>query len=179
MDRDAKIREVESALRTALDEASDAGEDWPFEVARHATPTLSKHLACAFTRTDLVRLLSEMDDERRARAIDEARVRYLAEELVERFVPEEGEHLALYYFASCPFCVRVLRVIDELGVDVELRDVRRDPAHRAALLEARGRGTVPVLRCTSSVGDRWMPESADIVRFLRRTYGSSANPSSS
>lgn len=154
--------------------APDAGDEWPYEVARHAAPELSQHLACAFTKTDLVRLLAEVDDERVATGADTERARYLAETLVERFVPEEGEHLALYYYPSCPFCVRVLRAIDELGVDVELRNVIEEPAYRRELIEARGRGTVPVLRCTSSVGERWMPESADIVRALRARYGSSA-----
>jgi glutaredoxin len=179
MDREQKTAEVSRILEVALDAASDAGDDWPYEVARHAVPLLSKHLACAFTRTDLVRLLAEVDDERIATGASTDRARFLAETLVERFVPEEGEHLSLYYFPSCPFCVRVMRVIDELGIDVELRDIHRNPEYRRELLEARGRRTVPVLRCTSSVGERWMPESADIVRALRARYGSSAKPSSS
>ena len=61
--------------------------------------------------------------------------------------------------------------IDRLGVDVELRDIFQHPEHRAALIDARGRATVPVLRITSTDGeDRWMPESRDIVRFLEKTY---------
>ena len=76
--------------------------------------------------------------------------------------------LFLYHYQSCWYCMKVRRVIDELGIDVELRDVRRDPTHRADLLEARGRGTVPVLRIDRGDGeDEWMPESADIVDFLR------------
>lgn len=92
--------------------------------------------------------------------------------------PPPAERLSLYYSPTCGFCVRVLRVIRELDLDVELRNVRRDPAHRQALLEARGRATVPVLRLTSAVTDRWMPESADIVRYLRANYGSRAKSSS-
>lgn len=82
-----------------------------------------------------------------------------------------GEHLALYQYPSCPFCVRVRRVIDELGIDVEMRDIIESPEHRRDLMEARGRRTVPVLRITSAEGDRWMPESAEIVRYLRERYG--------
>lgn len=82
-----------------------------------------------------------------------------------------GERLALYQYPSCPFCWRVRRVIDDLGVDVEMRDVLEDPQHMRDLVAARGRRTVPVLRITSDDEDRWLPESADIVRYLRERYG--------
>ena len=85
------------------------------------------------------------------------------------------DRLALYYFDSCPFCRRVLRAIDALGVDVELRHIYKDEANLEELLDARGRATVPVLRIISPDGEeRWMPESADIVRYLETTYGKAA-----
>ena len=43
------------------------------------------------------------------------------------------------------------------------------------LSEAHGRRTVPVLRIFAADGEeRWMPESADIVRYLDATYGQAA-----
>jgi glutaredoxin 2 len=60
----------------------------------------------------------------------------------------------------------VLRTIAETGTGVSLRHIWDDPQHRADLQAARGRSTVPVLRITDKDGDRWMPESADIVRYL-------------
>ncbi len=67
------------------------------------------------------------------------------------------------------------RVIDEIGLDVELRSIHESQEHLEALLNARGRTTVPVLRITSPDGEeRWMPESADIVRYLQATYGQAA-----
>ena len=60
-------------------------------------------------------------------------------------------------------------------LDVELRNIYDDRQHFDELRAARGRTTVPVLRITSSDGeDRWMPESADIVRYLQATYGKAA-----
>jgi len=79
-----------------------------------------------------------------------------------------GPALALYYYPSCPYCRWVLSAIERLGIDVELRDIHRDPEHRAALLAARGRGTVPVLRVVDGTSERWMPESSDIIDFLER-----------
>jgi glutaredoxin 2 len=85
------------------------------------------------------------------------------------------ELATLFKFDGCPFCTRVRRTIDALGLDVELRSIFDDPAHLQALREARGRTTVPVLRITSPNGEeRWMPESADIVRYLEATYGKAA-----
>ena len=60
--------------------------------------------------------------------------------------------------------------IERLGIDVELRDIHENPQHRDDLVEARGRATVPVLRITSPDGEeRWMPESRDILRYLKTT----------
>ena len=77
--------------------------------------------------------------------------------------------LILYETPWCPFCIRVRHVIRELGVQVESRDVRQ-PEARAELVRARGRGTVPVLRIVRPGRDEWMPESADIVSYLRREF---------
>ena len=77
------------------------------------------------------------------------------------------EQLALYYYETCPYCVRVLDVIQELGLDVELRNIIHEPAYRDELVAARGRSTVPVLRLTAENKDQWMPESRDIIRYLR------------
>lgn len=80
----------------------------------------------------------------------------------------------LYHFDACPFCRRVRRAIADLGLEVELRDIRLDPQARDALLEATGQITVPVLHLHDE--GRWMPESADIVRFLYARFGEGRRP---
>jgi len=80
--------------------------------------------------------------------------------------------LSLYHFDACPFCVRVRRALDRLGVEVELCDVQDEPRHMGALVAARGKRTVPVLRIAGADGrDQWMPESSDIVKYLERRFG--------
>lgn len=81
--------------------------------------------------------------------------------------------LALYKYDTCGFCRRVMMAIRELGLEdrVEYRDVLREPSHREALFEARGRGTVPVLRMEDESGVRWMGESRDIIAWLRERFG--------
>ena len=81
------------------------------------------------------------------------------------------DDLSLYYYDGCFFCARVRQALDELGVRVELRNIIDDPQHLHALVEARGRRTVPVLRIRKDGGDEWMPESADIVRYLKQRFG--------
>ena len=82
------------------------------------------------------------------------------------------ETLSLYQTPYCPYCVIVRRVIDELGLDVELRDVAREPKYRQELYAVRGRGTVPVLRREDADGSvHWLPESRDIIHYLRDRYG--------
>ena len=84
---------------------------------------------------------------------------------------EKNDKLTLYHFDACPYCARVRTVIDELGLDVEQRDIREDPSQRDELV-ARGLQTVPVLRITAADGEeQWMPESQDIVDYLRREFG--------
>ena len=79
--------------------------------------------------------------------------------------------MRIILYLAIGFCTRVRRVIDELGLDVELRDILSDRRYMEELRDVRGRKTVPVLRITSADGEeRWMPESADINRYLRATY---------
>ena len=85
---------------------------------------------------------------------------------------EDGQRLALYTRGCCFFCVYVMRAIKQLGLEVELRDVGRDPGHRSDLIAATGRKTVPVLHIEHADGRiEWLPESREIVRYLYRHFG--------
>lgn len=75
--------------------------------------------------------------------------------------------LALYITPLCGFCHYVMSAIDQLGLDVEIRDVTVNRSDMMELFQARQRTTVPVLRITIDDEDRWMPESRDIVQYLQ------------
>jgi glutathione S-transferase len=80
--------------------------------------------------------------------------------------------LALYHFESCSFCVRVRDAAARLGIELELRDVQRDPDRHEELVKATGRQMVPCLRIEEEDGGvRWMHESADIVAYLEERFG--------
>lgn len=76
--------------------------------------------------------------------------------------------LSLYHLPTCPFCLKVRRAASALGVELTLIDISRDRAARQRLVEARGRATVPVLSIPSASGETLLPESDDIVAFLRK-----------
>jgi len=80
----------------------------------------------------------------------------------------ETPKLALYEYATCPFCRRVRGFLQQIGRDVESRDIMNEPEHLAELVAATGRQSVPCLRIESEGGGvQWMHESADIIAWLR------------
>ena len=158
------------AHHAAFAATDGADENWAIWYAQYLRPRL-REIGVDKVEQDLVAWLVRTDDERDARADDVPWPAYYAKSFADAYISEAEETLALYYTPTCPYCRRVLRVIEELGIDIELRDVWRVPAHRDDLVEARGRATVPVLRCTAGDVDRWMPESRDIVAYVRARFG--------
>ncbi|MFA9412252.1 MAG: glutaredoxin family protein [Deltaproteobacteria bacterium] len=174
----ALFEQTGEAHHEAFRESDGEDPEWPIWYAEHLQDRLEPFLAAPLTRSRLVFCLIGADDEHRATESDTPWPEYYARRFLECLGPAEEpkeDRLALYYFDGCPFCVRVLRAIDTLRLDVELRNIYQNVDHLAELREVRGRTTVPVLRITSPDGqERWMPESADIVRYLQASYGQAA-----
>lgn len=80
----------------------------------------------------------------------------------------------LYHLAWCPYCLKVRRAADRLGIDLDLIDISRTPGARDRLVDELGRGTVPVLAIPTDDGERLLPESDDIVAFLERAASAAA-----
>ena len=79
--------------------------------------------------------------------------------------------LALYQFMSCPYCAHVRSAADDLGLELELRDIHASPEYAEELRAVMGRTTVPVLRIVEGSRDpRWLPESADIIGYLQQRF---------
>ena len=79
--------------------------------------------------------------------------------------------LALYQYMGCIYSARVRLAMDQLGVEIELRDTRRNPEFAEEVLTATGRTTVPVLRIESEDGAvEWMPESREIIAYLQGRF---------
>jgi glutaredoxin len=81
------------------------------------------------------------------------------------------QQLALYQFATCPFCIKVRQELRRLSLTVELRNTQHDPAHRQALLDGGGKPQVPCLAIAEANGQtRWLYESSDIIAYLRERF---------
>lgn len=169
------LKDTGEAHHKAFAATDGADPDWPIWYADYARDTFAEQFGMAFTRSQLVYCLMNASFEHEARAPDNDWAEFYANEIVEHFAPSESpsqDSLVLYHFDGCPYCAMVRAAIDDIGVKVELRDIYQSPEHRKELVAARGRGTVPVLRISSADGEaRWMPESRDIVHYLREHYG--------
>ena len=76
--------------------------------------------------------------------------------------------ITLYRLQACPFCERVVRVLNDLDLEYRSRFVEARHSRRDAVKRLTGARTVPAI-----VDDRTgvtMSESANIVEYLEKTY---------
>ena len=85
---------------------------------------------------------------------------------------DESEHLILYHFPYCPFCIEVRRVINKLNLKIGLRDIHSDDEHKKELVLGGGQAIVPCLKILDKEGNaRWLYESIDIIQYLVARFG--------
>jgi glutathione S-transferase len=82
---------------------------------------------------------------------------------------EEEPPITLYRLQGCPYCERVVRVLDDLDLDYHSRFVEARHSRRNAVKRVSGARTVPAI-VDENTGVT-MSESANIVDYLERTYG--------
>jgi glutathione S-transferase len=81
--------------------------------------------------------------------------------------------LTLYRLQACPFCERVVRLLNDLDLPYRSRFVEARHSRRDAVKRLTGARTVPAI-----VDERTgvtMSESANIVRYLETMYGDRAD----
>ncbi|TDO78321.1 glutaredoxin [Halanaerobium saccharolyticum] len=72
--------------------------------------------------------------------------------------------LKLYYFPTCPYCKKVLKVIENNDLDeIELKNINQDQEAEAELIEVGGKRQVPCL----FIDGEPLYESDDIVDWLK------------
>ncbi|MFW5918046.1 MAG: glutathione S-transferase N-terminal domain-containing protein [Haloferacaceae archaeon] len=82
--------------------------------------------------------------------------------------------ITLYRLQACPFCERVVRVLDEHDLEYESRFVEPMHSDRDVVKRVSGKRTVPAI-----VDERTgvtMSESGNIVEYLEKTYGGEVDP---
>lgn len=78
--------------------------------------------------------------------------------------------ITLYARRLCPYCWRVKRKLDALGVDYETAYVSFLPFRRSEVKAISDQSQVPVIVDTEHEVTG-MNESSDIVAYLEETYG--------
>jgi len=77
--------------------------------------------------------------------------------------------ITLYRLQACPFCERVVRVLDEYDLEYRSRFVEPLHSRRNVVRRESGSRTAPAI-VDESTGVT-MSESANIVAYLHATYG--------
>lgn len=86
-------------------------------------------------------------------------------------VDQQTARLALYASKFCPYCIKVRRTIEALGLTIQECDTAHDPAARQELIHGGGASQVPCLRITDDEGNvHWMYESNDIIAYLQERF---------
>ena len=80
--------------------------------------------------------------------------------------------ITLYRLQACPFCERVVRTLNELDLEYRSRYVEPMHSERNVVKRVSGARSVPAIvdRKTGVT----MSESANIVEYLKGTYGDAA-----
>lgn len=81
--------------------------------------------------------------------------------------------ITLYRLEACPYCERVVRKLDEYELDYASRFVEPMHSQRNAVARLTNKRTVPAL--VDEHTGVTMSESANIVEYLDRTYGTAAD----
>ena len=75
----------------------------------------------------------------------------------------------LFYFSTCPYCIRVRMAMMRMGLEMPLKNIHSDPQYQTELIAGGGKKQVPCLRIEDSQGNiRWLYESGDIIRYLKQ-----------
>jgi len=82
---------------------------------------------------------------------------------------DETAPITLYRLQACPFCERVVRKLDEYGIEYHSRFVEPMHSDRNAVKRVSGSRTVPAI--VDETTGVTMSESANIVEYLDKTYG--------
>ena len=86
-------------------------------------------------------------------------------------VDQQCQSLALYQYATCPFCAKVRQEMHRLSLPIEKRDAQHDIKNREELTRLGGQTKVPCLKITEANSQtRWLQDSDAIVAYLRERF---------
>ncbi len=72
-------------------------------------------------------------------------------------------NLLLYYMSTCPFCIKVLRYMQDHDIEIPMKNILDHPKYRQELLEIGGKTQVPCL----IIDGKALYESDDIIQWMK------------
>ncbi|AGB42223.1 glutathione S-transferase [Halobacteroides halobius DSM 5150] len=76
--------------------------------------------------------------------------------------------IKLYQFQACPYCAKVRRKLDQLGLEYEKIEVSKDKSKRTTIKELSGQIKVPVIQDSDGTV---VNDSSEIITYLEKHYG--------
>lgn len=77
-----------------------------------------------------------------------------------------NQELTLYYFDSCPFCIKVVQFLNKNNIQLNMKNTIQDASAKSELLNIGGKSQVPCLIMNGTA----MYESDDIIEWLKHHY---------
>jgi len=82
-----------------------------------------------------------------------------------------ASRLTLFGHNTCIYCRDVNQVIEQLGLDIKIRNTFEYPEYKQDLLIGGGKTSVPCLKITFQYGkDLWLYDSIAIIDFLENSF---------
>jgi glutaredoxin len=86
-------------------------------------------------------------------------------------VDAQCQDLALYQYATCPFCLKTRQEMARLSLPIARINAQPEGPDRQALIAGGGVAKVPCLRIANAAGGaQWMYESDKIIAYLRGRF---------
>ena len=73
----------------------------------------------------------------------------------------------LFYFDTCPFCIKVRFALWKMGIKVKMKDNMLKPSNKAELIAGGGKKQVPCLRIEKNNEIEWLYESDAIIEYFQ------------
>ncbi len=73
----------------------------------------------------------------------------------------------LFYFDTCPFCIKVRFALWKMGIKVKMKDILLRRENKAELIAGGGKKQVPCLRIEKSNEIEWLYESDAIIKYFQ------------
>ncbi len=83
-------------------------------------------------------------------------------------VDKKTKLLTLYQYPTCPFCIKVRRIIKKQSLNIEVKNAQHEGDDRNELVSQGGKAQVPCLKIIHSKTDQveWLYESDAIISYL-------------